>query len=139
MLMILVMATVWLVTTQSGLRWAYHLALPYLPTNISLEQIEGRLLGPIKFDAIKYEQDGTDIQAKQLIVNYQLFKLLAGRVDVTQLDVQSLRIMLAPGEKSTEPFQLPEISLPWRVTLSDVVINDIQISQKEETIALQQL
>ena len=121
------MTTTWLVTTQSGLRWVYQQATPYLPAGLNLDEIEGRLIGPIKVHLIEFRQDGTFVQATQLIVDLQFFKLFAGRLDIESLELQSLTIALPPSEKSSQPLQLPEIHLPWRVTLKNVVLNGIHI------------
>jgi len=134
-----ILAFAWLVSTENGLRWAYQLADSYLPSGLHITSLEGRLIGPLTMKGIEYQQDGTSIRSDQITLEWIPAALLAANIDISRLHVQSLKIILAQSEKSDQPVTLPEIHLPWRVSLKDVVINDLSFSQNEQLVDINQI
>jgi len=138
-LLVAIIGIAWLGMTQSGLRWAYSQAEPYLPDELNMRGLEGRLIGPITLTGLDYQQDGTLINAEQIIVDWQPAALLAAKIDISRLHVQSLNIVLPESEKTDQPFILPEINLPWRLALKDLVIDGVSVKQNEQTYGFQQI
>jgi len=135
----------WLATSESGLRWAVGQVQPLLPGEIKMAQLNGRLIGPIQISGLEYQLDGQFIQAEQLTLDWRASELLAANIVISQLHLDGLRISLPSADSETnkaaagKTLTLPEISLPWRLGLEDVVINDIHITQNEQTVQLTQL
>lgn len=143
LLLIPVALLTWLMVTETGLLWAYQQTKSYLPTELSMSKLEGRLIGPIKIEGIKYQQDGALIQADQILFNWHPVALLLANISISKLHIQSLNIAL-PKTESTNPTQpqtltLPDIQLPWRVVLQDSQINDLTISQNNQSYKLKQI
>ncbi len=139
-----VLAVIWLVSTESGLRWVYSQAGVYLPEALSIDKIEGDLTGPVTVSGLSYQQDDTLIESGQIIVDWQPMALFAGNIELSRLHVQSVKISLPPSvatdKASTQSMiQLPAIHLPWRLALKNMVIDGISISQGDETIKLEQI
>ncbi len=139
LLLIPISLLTWLTATESGLHWAFHQAEPYLPGHLTLNELEGRLLGPITAKGIEYQQDGVLIKADQIILDWQLSALLVTQIDINRLHVQSLKIIVPTSAETEQPLKLPAIHLPWRVDVKDTVIDDFSISQNEQTIDLKQI
>jgi len=117
LLLIPVLMFGWLITTSDGLRWAYTQAEFYLPGVITINQLDGSLIGPITISNLDYAQDGNRYKAAQLILDWKPLSLLSARIDISQLAIQSLHISLASSEEPVaqtdeQPLQLPDCHLP---------------------------
>ena len=136
-----VMALAWLTMTESGLRWSYQQAEPYLPGTLTVTKLEGRLIGSITAEGIEYQQNGAIITADQLMLEWLPVALLTTKIDITRLHLRSLKIVLPQSEKTDQPqpLSLPEINLPWRMMLKNVQIDGLSISQNEQSFELQQI
>lgn len=134
-----VVALLWFSTTESGLQWGYQQAKPYLPGELSMTRVEGRLIGPITVTDLEYHQSGVSIKADRIVVEWLPSALLAANIDITQLHVQSLKIALPQAEKTAQPLRLPEIHLPWRVALRDVKVDDLHVNQNSQTFAVNRI
>ena len=137
-----VLALTWLAFTESGLRWTYQQAEPYLlPGKLTLAKLEGRLFGSITAKGIEYQQDGAQITADQLALEWLPVALLTAKIDITRLHLQALKIVLPQSENTQQPqpIDLPEINLPWRLMLKNVLINGLSISQNGQSYELQQI
>ena len=129
-----------LLLTESGMNWVYQQAIAYLPEGLRIEKIEGRLIGPMTFTGVDYQQADTHIKARQLIVDWHPSALFTANIEVQLLHIQSLHITLPPtADASPENLQLPDVYLPWRMSLEDVQIDDVTIQQDEQTIHLQHI
>ncbi len=134
----LIMLT-WVATTESGLRWTYQLAESYLPSELHITTLEGRLIGPIMAKGIEYQQDGISIKSHQITLDWIPTSLLAANIDISRLHIQTLKIALPQSEKSDQPITLPDIHLPWRLTLKDSVIDDLSFTQNEKNFDVKQI
>lgn len=142
----LLIALMWLAMTESGLRWAYAQGRPYLPGNISTTTLTGNLMGTVNITGLEYQQQGLLVQAESASIAILPAALLAGNVSISHLHVASLRIVIADPEKTEQtdpatqtPLTLPDIQLPWRVALADVVIDTFSLSQNGQDFALKQI
>ena len=144
LLLSLVMSFVWLASTESGLRYLYQQAQRQLPAELSIEKIDGRLLGPIKLNGVRYRQNGGQINAEQLTLAWQPAALLSGELVISRLQLQSINVELAEPEpsdqqSSTTDTNLSDFRLPFHLLLQDVVLDDISITQGERNIKLTQI
>lgn len=144
LLLIPLLGLVWLLMTQSGLRWAYHYGQSYLPGALSVDSLEGQLLGPITLSGLDYTLDGTQVSARQVRLEWLPATLLTANINVSRLQVQGLHIVLPPpaSPSPTEPerpLSLPEIRLPWRIALQEVQIDEITLDRNGQLIDLEQI
>ena len=130
---------VWLMATESGLRWAYQQAESYLPAGLSLNTPQGKLIGPVTLENVEFLQDGMIIKAEQVILDWHPGALLAANVDIDRVRIKSLSIALPAAQPSDQPLALPEIFLPWRIALKNVQIDDFSFSQDEQVLTLRQI
>lgn len=134
-----VLALVLLATSQTGLRWAYDYARPYVPGELTLASLDGSLIGPITVKGMAYSQDGARITLDELTLDWSPATLLAGHVNIRQLHARALDITLPAASASDQPLTLPDIVLPWRVALEDVVVDGVTLHQNGKDFALQQI
>ena len=129
----------WLTLTESGLNWIYGQAEGYLPGELTVTSLEGRLIGPVSLKGLEYQQEGMRVKLDQAILDWSPIELLAANIDISRLHVQALDITLPQSEKTDQPVTLPEIHLPWRLSLNAVSVDDITINRGEQRFALQQI
>lgn len=128
--------TFWLITTESGLHAIYHFASTNLPGKVTVEKLEGSLIGPITAKGIGYQQDGTVIKAEKVVFEWSPSALLAANIDITRVYVQSLSITLPATEKKDPDVTLPDLYMPWRVTLKNLMIDGFNIHQPKQIFSL---
>lgn len=147
-LLLLVLPLLWLLTTESGLRWTYQQADDYLPETFSLHHLEGKLIGPVKLSGIEFEQDGTRIKTGQIVFDWSPLALLTANINISQLHVQALEIVLpiteATGQEKTDPaastdISLPDLHLPWRLVLDNAMIDGIHLKQNNQSYRINQV
>jgi translocation and assembly module TamB len=144
LILLTTMLMAWLTTTGSGLNWIYQQTKNYLPADIHLVQLEGRLIGPITLSEVEYAQQATHIKTGTITFDWHPVALLKGKINISHLHIQSMQIALPEANKTELPRQpqnltLPDIKLPWRMSLADVQINNIVITRSEQTVQLQQI
>lgn len=140
-LLAIILAT-WLSTTQSGLAWAFQRAKSHLPPELTIERLEGRLIGPISIDGLEYTLGKYSVKADQITLDWSPGALLSTNVDINRIHVQSLEIRLPPSDAESDNAEkvvsLPDIHLPWRLTLRDVLVHSITLNQGSESFRLRQ-
>lgn len=122
----------WLVTTQSGLIWVYQQAENHLPSGLSTSTIEGRLIGPVSISDLDYRFEQGFLKADQVTLDWSPLTLLGGSVDIQGFNVKALEIQLPPGEQTARTVSLPNIRLPWRVTLDQAVVENLTLNRGSE-------
>jgi translocation and assembly module TamB len=135
----------WLTLTQAGLRWAFQQAEFYLPLEIDIGRLDGKMIGPIFVDGFEYQQEGVHITAESITIDWLPAALLAANINISQLHVQKLNIVLTETgnadqqEAETRVTSLPEIHLPWRLILEDTKVNGFSITQQEQSFVLNEI
>lgn len=143
LLLILITLLTWLSVTESGLRWVYHRAIPYLPAGLALGKIEGTLFGPITIRDFQYEQEGTLVKTDRLLFDWQPSALLIANINISRVDIQTLNITLTDAKKveqtPTGAITLPDIHLPWMVRLNNAQISNFSLTQNGQTTSINQI
>lgn len=136
LLLLPLLLVLWLVATESGLRVVYQYASDYIPGNIQIEKLEGSLVGPIIASNIQYKHNDLKISATKLTLEWLPAALFTNNVSISKLHIASLKIQLPTSEKSStdQPITLPDINLPWRVAVKDVVIDQFHINQSGQNV-----
>jgi translocation and assembly module TamB len=137
----------WLTATEQGLNWAWRQAEFYLPLEVSINKLEGKLIGPLSIKGFEYQQDGVMVNAQQITIDWLATALLAANINISQLHIESLNIIISEtGEAISEPDQpaeqaikLPDVYMPWRLLLHDVEINDFNLVPNGQTIHLNRI
>lgn len=116
-------------TTESGLRLLWPQLVRMLPGELSVESLEGRLIGPVTLQGLRYRQDGTSLAIEHVNANWRPGALLFGRLRITQLHADGVALTLppAPDEQAPAPFTMPV--LPLTVNVSDARLDHISVAR----------
>ncbi len=133
----------WLLNSESGMRWSYQQALPHLPGSLSVSGLSGTLAGPLTAQAIRYQDQGQILEARQVALNWNPWGLLRAEIDISDLQIQSLNIVIpvdaSASETDDQSISLPQIELPLGVGLNRAVINAISITRGADSYQLEQI
>ncbi|MGD8420027.1 MAG: hypothetical protein PVJ78_06325, partial [Gammaproteobacteria bacterium] len=125
----------WLMNTESGLRWGYDMALLQLPGEFSAAEVSGSLAGPITLRGVDYQQQGVEVGAARIEVDWDPWELLTLRLHVTRLRIESLRLALPADADSAPardaPIELPGFVMPIAMQLDGAQIEAIDIRRGE--------
>lgn len=135
--MVPVIALSWLVMTESGLRWAYKTALPYIPGIITVEKLQGSLSGPIRFNSLHYEYNDTHIDLNAVSLEWSLMALFAANINIDKLQIDRFSITLPQSQQPSG--ELPEVNLPWRVLVKGMSIEELVIKKDNKSYVLKQV
>jgi len=135
--LLLALLLIWLLTTSAGLRTVLNEAAPYIPGTLTVERVEGRLLGPLKLHGVRYQHDALKAEVGSLTLGWRPSALFRERAHITQLTLNQSTITLAPPQPtaSADPVTLPDIKLPIAVRLDDVRVNQLRIQQSQKPLA----
>lgn len=126
-----------LVGTEAGLRASLGLAQSALPGRLSIETVSGRLIGPLAVKGLRFADSAAAIELDRLAFDWRPRELLAGRLHLTVLELQGIRI--TPGdapaeapepEPAGEPVRLPELALPVEVVIDRIQIGDARVMRE---------
>gem|GEM_PF-1451100 len=133
----------WLMTTESGLRFAYRQVLPLLPGEFTATRIAGVLAGPITLDGVTYRQPAGEVEARRVEVDWNPWALLSLELQITSLNVDALQIRL--GEETTSadenrpPPGLVNLALPLAIEVDAAQIDGIDFRRGESRYRIERL
>lgn len=133
---LLLAAALWLVGTESGLGWAWWLLRPHLPAAVTVEEVAGRLVGPVTVRGLRVsDAAGGGLAVERLTVDWAPMRLLSGEVHVSSVDLDGPRYTGTTDEAGESPrgeggLELPD--LPVAVTVTDVVVRRIVYASSPE-------
>lgn len=104
---------VWLLGTESGLRWA----LEFAPADLELEEPRGTLTGTISFKRIAYQGS----EARNVALDLNLLALFADTISVDFLRIESLTLV-KPKTTDTSESSTP---FPFRIRVADAQVKSV--------------
>ncbi len=125
----------WASMTASGLQWVYLISRPYIPAQISMQKLEGRLSGPLKVTGLAYQQaDGSDYRIEHIALDWNPLSLLSGKLDIQSLLVKTVQVSQADSTGKDSKITLPEIHLPVQVQLENLQVEDLTLIQQAQNV-----
>jgi translocation and assembly module TamB len=116
----------WL-STQHALEWLARQAVAASDGRLILEGMQGSLFDRISVSRAAFKDAGLEVEARNVVLDWQPQALLRREARVTQLSVDDLRIATA-DTGSAKPPQLPAaLRLPLNATVEDARIKRIEI------------
>ena len=118
----------WLLYTESGLRWALNRALPLVEESVSIEQASGTLAGPLEIRTLRVQTEGVIVELDRARLQWTPAALLSLRLRLDELDVGQLRIQMLqlPQAEPTTPTPLPQPLLPFGVVIERLQMEQLQ-------------
>ncbi|HAS50261.1 MAG TPA: hypothetical protein DCS21_00295, partial [Gammaproteobacteria bacterium] len=130
LVLIILLTASFTVFTPTGLNSLLMLAQRVLPGELSYGRIEGRLIGPIQIEQIRYVDGPLQITLAKAELDWQPRTLFNATFDIRRLHIEGLDVRLPPGQESApsaEPFTLPEIQLPLAFQVLDLQGRNLRI------------
>lgn len=127
LLVLALLALGWLLTTGSGLRFALARAHGFTHGALSVQQAQGRLIGPLQLRGVRYASaSGLDARIASVDLDLRFWPLLAKRVHLLDLDAEGVSIALPPPSKTSTS---PAFSLqpPLDLILDRVHVGALQV------------
>jgi len=122
--LVLLLVVLWVLGTQSGLRFALSLAEDLAPALLQVERAEGRLLGKLHLEGLLVRPPGVELWFSNLELRWHPLELLSRTLRVSELGARELDIAIVPSGKAADqktpadgPVELPGVSLPLGLTL----------------------
>src|SRR5690606_11367113 len=105
LLLIALALSLWLLRTESGLRFVLARAVGATEGKLSVDRASGRLAGPVELSGVRYHDPaaGADVRVGNATVDFRFLELMAWRLHVTQLTLADLDVALTTVPKQPEP------------------------------------
>ncbi|MBY4677302.1 translocation/assembly module TamB domain-containing protein [Marinobacterium arenosum] len=138
--LLLIASLGYLLTTTQGARWTLAAAQRWLPGELEVAEIDGRLLGPLSLQQLSYRHPAVRFELARLSLDWSPAALAAGRLSIQRLQLESPHLFLpdAPdqtdSDNGAEAMQLPDLSLPLAVDLQQLQIADLLVRQGEASL-----
>ncbi len=120
-------------STDSGMQRAFSIAKDYLGDDLTVESVQGKLIGPGKFENVTYKNAaGLELQVRSADYDWTPRRLLVRELKVDRLQINGITLRLPEAEAAVddepaEPFKLSDIRIPLAVNANEVSITDITI------------
>ena len=138
--LLVILLAIGLSTTSRGLKWVYQQSKSHLPPQLTIEKIEGRLIGPVFIRGLTYKTNNGAVEAEKITLDWSPLALLGTHVDIHRIQVNALKIQLPPsstaGDETKKAISLPDIHLPWRLTLQEILVKNINLNQGNKRFQL---
>ncbi|NJM11503.1 MAG: hypothetical protein HC889_06135 [Synechococcaceae cyanobacterium SM1_2_3] len=130
LLLLVLLAAGFVISTETGLQSLIALAERLTPGQLTVDSVNGRLLGPLQIKGLRYEQGPLQVTLGSADLDWQPSALFSGKAHITRLHFSDLEVQLPPGDStpsSPEPLALPDIRLPLAVNVADLQSRSIRI------------
>ncbi|MEJ2156250.1 MAG: translocation/assembly module TamB domain-containing protein [Desulfobacteraceae bacterium] len=132
-----------LVATEAGTRTAWRWARPFLPETVTVDTLEGRLIGPLVCKGIEVRTDTMLVQIARVELEWSPAALIHRKIDIQQLAVEQILLSQIPGgaappEEKPKPIALPdEIALPFDVNIDTLRLKRFEYRSGPEAAPLE--
>lgn len=131
LLLVLLAGTAWwLLGTGAGLRFALARASGFTDGALSVQQAQGRLIGPLDLAGVRYAGGkGMDVRVGKVHLDLRFWPLLAKRVHVLALDVENVDAALPASSDDTQESGSFSLTPPLDLLLDRVHVGKVGVSQ----------
>lgn len=124
-----------LVFTEAGSRWAIQKASPFIPGELTIEQIDGTLWRGVKLSQLRYYNEQIALHLQQGIVRFDWIQLWRSDLNLSQLKLDNLSLALLPDDApptpeaaAFHPNSLPSVWLPFTTHISNAELNHFSLT-----------
>lgn len=128
--------------SELGSRWLIRQILSALPTEASVQQVDGNLLKDISLKQFRYQTETQAIAVEHLRLAWRPGQLLTGRLNIVELSADGINLDIKPTETSepSEPFDWSaDIPVPLQVTLEKLAATRLHYQSGDSQMDLQHL
>lgn len=132
--LLLLIALFGLLNTQAGSRWLVRQGFAFLPAEVAVDRVEGRLTDRLTLTGFDYKSDSAHITVAKFVFAWKPFRLFRGTVDIEEITVDTVEIVLTPSEEPPpeapfDPNKLPR--LPFDIFIGRARLTDLNFQQGE--------
>jgi translocation and assembly module TamB len=123
----------WLLATGSGLRFVWNRAAGFVPGDVEIRALDGRLIGPVIVEGFLLSTENLRVTLERGELEWQPLALLARSFNADSLSLSGLDVVLIPaaegaGPDDAEPFELPaRLALPVNVNVETISVDDARV------------
>lgn len=128
--LLILVGTVWvLIGTQPGVNWLLETGKSFVPGELSVQQVEGDLLGQLRLAELKYENPDMLLSIGELILSWQPGELWQRMLHIKQLSSKRVQFewRKPPDDTPSEPLVLSDIKLPLEISLDQALVQQVEI------------
>lgn len=131
-----VLSFTWLTMSTSGLKTALYILQKVTPGELNISGVSGSFSQGIKLTQLTYDAPETKIQLENLQLQTQPLALFRGELQITNLQVQRLKISSMPTATKTTPPTHLYWYLPLHVALQNVNVKKIILQHDKQTTVI---
>jgi len=125
--------------TTTGLRTLFNLASTHFNDGLKARQIEGHLLGQMKFEGLRFHYGDNRVFIKHIDVNWRPITLASWRIYITHLTMDHAIIHLANTQPEETKTPQKPFKLPIAFSLHNIDIKHMILDQDGQTTKIQSL
>lgn len=131
-----------LLYTEAGTRWMLRQGFAFLPAEITVDSIEGRMLGRLTLTGFDYRSDTAHIAVGRFVLAWKPARLFGGTLAIDEIVADTPDITLTPSEepaaqKPFDPNRLPR--LPIGIFIGRARVTGLTFRQGETEQRLDEL
>ncbi|MDE1886833.1 MAG: translocation/assembly module TamB domain-containing protein [Gammaproteobacteria bacterium] len=115
--------------SETVLRWSVAQLVARYPGQLSVGTVQGSLSGPITLGDVQIRAPSFDARIRSLTMDWRIKALLARRLNITRLDLNTVQVTLKSGSSATRLRMLrPQPPhLPVAVSVQQLTLQDLRI------------
>lgn len=127
------------VATESGTNWLLARAEPYLPTELTLNQVSGTLLSGLTVKTLSWQNVSIDAQIHQLYLQLRFRPLLTNHLAFEVISAQQVQISsVASATASSDNAQFA-VDLPIKISVAAAEFRNIHINTDEQSLIVDRI
>lgn len=137
LLLVLLLLAGFLTSSEYGLQWTYRLAVKFVPGQLSIEEMHGRLLGPLRLRGIHYTRGDTRVDIGHLELEWLPRELLSRTLHIKRFlldDFDLSYVAVQDQNKPRQAFSLPTIRLPFYLRADEIALRHLLVHERRTDI-----
>lgn len=140
-ILLLVVAILALLSSESGSRWLVNRALTLVPVEIRVDVVGGTLMQGLSLRELVVDTEAMTLRIASVDSAWHLRTLLTGRLVLNRLDAEdvdlTLRPVAEPEPKAPGPW--PSLSLGIPLVIREVQVNRVRVRQPDTELLIPQI
>lgn len=126
-----VLALLGMAATQAGLSAVARLVTTLTSGAVAIERAEGSLIGPLRIAELRISAPTLNVQAQDLVFDWQPRLLLHGMTAVSTLRAATLRVTLLPAPEPATAAALPQsLTIPLAVDIERIEVGRLVVERR---------
>ena len=124
-------------TTTPGAKLIFSIASQLAPGTLNFQAISGALNRTVTINSINYKNNSIVVTGDAIKFHIQLLALILNELRINSLQAKHLKIQLLDVKPSSKPTETPEFSLPIKLKLSNLHLQNFTLIKAKQSYQLQ--